>query len=129
MIENGPTYINISESASKTSTVAVGAGLTAYSDAFELIDLNDFSLEYKLAGTGILSVKLQLQERQSKNVAWCIPDNMADIRPNVVDKEQHICRLGPLPGRYIRIVVIEQTTTVTDTVATIRIIAQRKYPV
>ena len=128
MLDNGPIYLNISENTSKVSTVAVGAGLTAYSDAFELIDLNDFSLEYKLAGTGILSVKLQLQQRQSKDVSWCIPDNMADIRPDVTDTNQHICRLAPLPGRYIRIVVIEQTTTVADTVATIRVIAQRKYP-
>lgn len=128
MITNGPIYIPISESTEVTSTVAVGAGLTAYSDAFELVDLNDFSLEYKLAGIGILGVKLQLQQRQSKDVAWCIPDNMADIRPNIVDDDQHICRLGPLPSRYIRIVVIEQAILGVDTVVTLRIIGQRKYP-
>ncbi len=129
MIENGPIYLNISTSATvKVSTITIGAGATGYSDAFGLIDLNDFSLEYKVAGTGIVSVKLRLQERQDTNRDWCIPDNMADIRPNVVDKNQHICRLAPLPGRYIRIEAIEQTKSVTDTVVTIRVIAQRKYP-
>ena len=129
MRDNGPIYIPISTNAdTKVSTISIGAGETDESDAFELIDLNDFSLEYKVAGTGSVSVRLRLQERQDTDREWCIPDNMADIRPKVSNKNQHICRLAPLPGRYVRIQATELTGITTDTVVTVRIIAQRKYP-
>ena len=128
MINNGPIYIPVSSSIETSSTISLIAGGTGYSDIFELIDLNDFSLEYKINCTGTPNVKLELQERGSADVDWCIPDNMAAIRASVTDKNQHLCRLAPLPARYIRIKATELTTTVDDTVITIRIIGQKKYP-
>ncbi len=129
MITNGPIYINISGSQTVVvSTISLDAGGVGYSNIYEVIDLNDFSLEYKIACTGTPGVKLQLQERGSEDVDWCIPDNMADLKASITDKNQHLCRLAPLPARYIRIKATELTTTVDDTVVTIRIIAQRKYP-
>ena len=130
MITNGPIYLNISGSRTVVvSEIALDPSGVGYSSAYEVIDLNDFALEYKIACTGTPGVKLQLQERGSEDVDWCIPDNAADLKASATDKNQHLCRLMPLPARYIRIKATELTTTVDDTVVTVRIIAQRKYPV
>lgn len=127
MIDNGPITLKISGGSAKSSTISIGAAETGYSDAFELIDCDDFSLAYKIACTGTPDVKLQLQERVNSTDNWCIPDNMADLASSITDKNQHICRLAPLPARYLRIVAVEQTSVVDDTVVTVQIIAQRKF--
>lgn len=128
MITNGPVYLKPVGSSDDYATISIGAGETGYSAAFELIDLNDFSLEYKANCTGSPNVKLQLQERGSVDVDWSEPDNMGSIKAALEDKNQHLCHLAPYPARFIRIKAVEQTITVTDTVITIRVIAQRKYP-
>jgi len=128
MITNGPVYLPVSGSDVTYSTISIAASGVGYSDIFELIDLNDFSLEYKIACTGTPGVKLEFQERGSADVDWCAPDNTAAIKASATDKNQHLCRLALLPARYVRIKATELTTTVDDTVITIRIIAQRKYP-
>jgi hypothetical protein len=128
MIDNGPVYLKVSGSTETYSTISLDAAGVGYSDIFELIDLNDFSIEYKVACTGTPSVKLQIQERGSSGVDWVIPDNMANIQSALADKNQHLARLSLVPARYVRIKATELTETVDDTVITIRIIAQRKYP-
>jgi hypothetical protein len=127
MISNGPVYIKTT-TGELVSTISIAASATGYSEAFELIDLNDFSVEYKAACTGIPNVKLQIQQRASESVDWATPDNMADIKGSLVDKNQHLAKLAIVPARYIRIKAVEQTTSVDDTVITIRIVGQKKYP-
>lgn len=128
MISNGPVYIKVSESDVVVSTISIDKSEVGYSDAFELIDLNDFAIEYKVECTGIPNVKLQVQQRAHKDVDWATPDNMADIKSALTDKNQHLAKLAIVPARYLRIKATEQTGSVDDTVITIRIVAQKKYP-
>jgi hypothetical protein len=127
MITNGPVYLNVSRSALNYSTFSVVKNMTAYSDIFELVDCDDFSIDYKITCTGTPSVQFQLYVKAGDDSDWVIPENTADINSSCTDKNAHLARLALPPARYIKILCTELTNSVTDTVVTIRIIAQRKY--
>ena len=125
METNGPIIIpNVDGNLSEA--VAVGVGATVYSKAFRLVDLNEFALEYKIACTGTPDLQMQLQQ-SSDGVNWYIPDTLADIHAGVTDKLQHGVQLSPITVGYLRIKLIEATTTVSDTVVTLKLSCQRKY--
>ena len=120
--DNGPII-------TETDEISVGAGETAYSDAFLIVDQDTFALEYKVACTGSPNLKIQLQQRSSSSIDWYIPTNMPDVVPSLTDKNQHGIRLGPIPIAWIRFKITEQTSTVTDSVLTISLSVQKRYSV
>lgn len=121
MLENGPKSIS-------SEDVAVSKGAVAYSAAVDLCDLSDFALEYKVDCTGTPNVKLEIQQKsEHASSDWATSDTTADINSSVTDKNQHNCRLAPVPVRYARIKITELTDIVTDTVVTLRVSAQKKF--
>ena len=125
METNGPIIIpNVDGNLSEA--VAVGVGATVYSKAFRLVDLNEFALEYIIACTGTPNVQMQLQQ-SSDGVNWYIPNTLADIFDGATDKVQHGVQLSPITVGYLRIKIIEKTTTVTDTIITLALSAQKKF--
>lgn len=128
MLSNGPVVIKPKGSANDYSLITVGAGETKYSEAYSLIDLNSFALEYQAACTGTPNVKLKVQQ-STDNVNWYTPDTFADIKSSLTDKNLHGARLAPIPVQYLRISAQELTTTVTDTVITVRLSVQKRFTV
>ena len=127
MITNGPIYLPVSRSSALFSTFSVVKNSTAYSDIFELVDCNDFAIDYKITCTGTPGVQFQLYVKAGDDSDWVIPENTADINSNCADKVAHLARLALPPARYVKILCTELTNTVTDTSVTIRIVAQRKF--
>lgn len=125
MIENGPKLMKPKGSASESTTASPAASGTATSEAYDLIGMNEFALEYQIACTGTPNAKIQLQQ-SSDNSNWYIPDNIADINSSVTDENLHGIKLGPIPVRYLRLKVTELTGIVSDTVVTFKVSAQRK---
>lgn len=122
MIDNGPIVPD-----ANIKTVAVGAGEEGYSEAFDLVDLSVFALEYKVECTGTPNVKLEIQQRSDPTVDWYTPNIMADIETSLTNKNQHGCYISPIPIRYMRIKVTEQTESVADTVVTLRLSVQKRF--
>ena len=128
MIDNGPVVVkNLADPRATEEAVSVGADAIAYSEAWSLVDLSSFALEYKVAATGTPSVKLELQQRSSPDVGWSDPKTLADIESNVNDKNQHSTQLFLITLAQMRIKITELTTTVSDTVVTLRLSAQKRY--
>lgn len=125
MLDNGP--IVVPNTAGNTEeAVAVGKSATAYSESFCLVDLNEFALEYQVACTGTPDVQIQLQQ-SSDDTNWYVPDTLSDINAGVTDKVLHGVKLSPIPVKYLRIKLIEGTTTVEDTIVTLKVSAQKKF--
>lgn len=117
---NGPIILS-------SQTISIGAGETGYSTGVGLVDLADFALFYQVACTGTPSVKLELQQ-STNDSDWFSPDLMPVIKASVADKDPHGTQIFPISVQYIRIKATELTTTVDDTVVTIKISVQRRYP-
>jgi hypothetical protein len=126
MLENGPKLIKPKGLTTEYSEVSVGAGATGFSDAWDLVDLSSFALQYQAACTGTPGVKLELQQ-SSDNSNWFIPDTVADINSSLTDKNLHGTQLTPITMRYLRIKVTELTTTVSDTVMTLKLAVQKRF--
>ena len=130
MLQNGPRVIKPKGIDTEYSTVSVAkspdAGYIGYSDAWELVDLSNFALEYQAACTGTPGVKLEI-EQSSDNSNWYTPETIADINSSLTDKSLHGQQLSPITMRYLRIKVTELTTTVTDTVVTIKLSVQKRF--
>ena len=126
MIQNGPTIIKPKLLDTLYATVSVGASETGYSDYWDLIDVSAFALEYKVACTGTPNIKIQVQQ-SSDATNWFTPDTYADIVPSVTDKNQHGCLLSPIPVRYLRLVITEQTESETDSVVILKVSAQKRF--
>lgn len=126
MIENGPKLMKPKGSTSESTTASPAASGAAFSEAYDLVDLDTFALEYQIACTGTPNVKIELQQ-SSDNANWFIPDNSADINSSVTDKNLHGYKLAPIPVRYLRLKVTELTGIVSDTVVTFKVSAQKRY--
>lgn len=126
MLDNGPILLKPKGSANNYTTVSVGAGATDYSETYDLIDLSAFALEYQIACTGTPNIKIELQQ-SSDNSNWYIPETLANIDASLTDENLHGIRLSPIPVRYLRLKVTELTSTVTDTVVTFKLSAQKRF--
>ena len=126
MIENGPKLMKPKGSTSESTTASPAASGTAFSETYDLVDLNQFALEYQVACTGTPNVKIQMQQ-SSDNTNWFIPDNSADINASVTDKNLHGYKLAPIPVRYLRLKATELTGIVSDTVVTFKVSAQKAF--
>ena len=125
MLENGPKVLNPKGLTTNYSEVSVGADATAYSDSWELIDLSSFSLFYEVACTGTPNIKLEIEESVD-NSNWAAVDNSAAIKASLTDKNLHCTMLQLVTARYFRVKVTELTTTVSDSVLTLRLSVQRR---
>lgn len=130
MLANGPVRLKIKDTTNTlVSTVSVGAGAVGYSDAFDLADCSSFGIEYIVTCTGTPGVKLEYQQRSDTDIDWYTPDNFAAIKASLTDKNQHGGILSPITVKYFRVKITELTTTVADTVVTIRISGQKRFSV
>jgi len=124
MRENGPKVLE--DRYNGTQAIAVGSGAVAYSAAVSLTDLSDFALEYKVACTGTPDVKIEMQQC-SDGVNWYTPKGFNAIEDSVTDKAQHGAQITPITVEWVRFKITENTSTVTDTVVTLKINVQRKW--
>lgn len=130
MKDNGPIVIkNIATTPAFEEAVAVAQDSVAYSEAWSLVDLSSFALEYKVAATGTPSVKLEIQQRSSPDVDWSDPDTLANIVSNVSDKNQHSVQLTGLITLAEFRVKVTELNAATGTVVTLRLSAQKRYTV
>lgn len=126
MVDNGPIVRNPRGSTNNYSTASPAAGLSAYTETFDLCDLDVFALEYQAACTGTPSAKIEMQQ-SSDNENWYIPDNMADINSALTDENLHGVKLGPIPVRYMRLKVTELGGVISDLVVTFRLSVQKRF--
>lgn len=126
MLENGPILRKPKGSTNDYTTASPAAGLSAYSESFDLCDLDVFALEYQAACTGTPSAKIEMQQ-SSDNSNWYIPDNTAEINLSLADKNLHGIKLGPIPVRYMRLKVTELGGIITDLVVTFKLSVQKRF--
>lgn len=79
-----------------------------------------------MAATGVVSVKLELQQRSGPDVDWSDPKTLAAIDSNVNDKNQHSTQLFPITLTEMRVKITELGAA-ADTVVTLRLSAQKRY--
>ncbi|TSA28627.1 hypothetical protein D4R71_00550 [bacterium] len=127
MRDNGPIVVknNATPRVESEEVSAVRDDVT-YSAGWTLVDLSSFALEYKVAATGIPSVKLELQQRSGPGVDWSDPKTLADIDSNVNDKDQHSAQLSLITLAEMRVKITELDVA-DDTVVTLRLSAQKRY--
>ena len=128
---NTPTVIPVTLVASVS--IAVGAGLTIYTDAIDLSNVDQFSVGYKVACTGVPNVKIEIEQCMTKptanaaDVTSVVPETFGDIVAALTDKNQHLQLLEPICTRYMRFKITEQTGIVADTVLTMNLSMQNKF--
>ena len=126
MIQNGPELVKAIGESTTTTTIAVVASATGYSAVYDLVDLSVFALEYQVACTGSPNITVTI-EQSTDNSNWAEPDNMKSVVTNLTNKNLHSTQINPVTLRYIRFKVVELTTTVSDTVLSIKLSAQKRF--
>lgn len=132
MEANGPIAIALTTAAG-LAAIPVGISATVYTKAIAISDCDQFALSCILAATGTPGVKIQMQQSYklpategASDAAWVVPESISDIFTDLADKTQHHKALAPVPVKYIRFALIEQTASVTDTVFTGFLSVQKK---
>lgn len=126
MIQNGPILTRGINESTNINTIPVGAGATAYSAVFNLVDLSTFAIAYQVAGTGTPNITITV-ECSTDNVNWFEPDNMRNIITNLTNKNLHGAQVGLVSFQYTRFKIIENTSTVSDTVVSLQLSAQKRF--
>ena len=127
MIDNGPILIK-NTSKNLSEAVAVPKGGTATSTPWKLIDLTSFALEYKVAATGTPNVKIEI-EQSSDGENWYTPDNISDVVASATDKNQHGIQLTQaITVQHLRAKFTDTLNSVDDTVVTVNLSAQKRFP-
>jgi len=108
----GPRVRAILSSLS-VAAIPIGAGLTVYSVSFSLKYAEYFGVAYKAASAGAIDLTIQLEQsfrlpttEGAADVAYVIPESMADIDTNLNDANWHITSLSPIALPYGRFKII-----------------------
>lgn len=114
--------------------IAVGAGLTVYTDSFKFGDVNEFAIAYILTATGTPSVKIEMQQSFFKpdieNIAdsnFFIPKSVGDLETTLTSKTMQGGQLSPITAPYIRFKITDNNGGATDTVIKIWLSLQKKF--
>ena len=118
MLLNGPIVIGSAQA------ISVASSAIAYSNAWGLTDLNNFALEYKVAGTGTPDVDIDM-EQSSDAVNWYTPNTISQIVTSCTDTNQHGLAITPICVRFLRFKVTEGAG-LSDCVVTLKLSGQRK---
>jgi len=122
---NEPKAVSIKKDGS--ASIAVGVGAVVLTDAIRLGGVNNFALEYKVSCTGTPNIKIEVMQC-SDGVNFYVPDNMADVVTALADKDYHGAMIAPICVPWIRFRITEVTGIVTDSVMTINLSLQSKFP-
>lgn len=121
MIDNGPIV-----KANNVDSVAVAGEVVAYSKAFDLVDVDEFALEYQAACTGNPNIKMELQQC-SDEANWYLPDTMSEVVSSLTNKSPHGVQLSPITVRYMRIKITGLTGNPSDTVISLKLSLQKRF--
>ena len=115
------------------TNIAVGKGLTVYTNAVKFGGVNDFALSYIVTCTGIPSIRIQMEQGINKptieNVAdagFGVPKTVGDIETALTSKTIQHMQLTPVTLGYIRFKITDNDTGPTDTVVNMWITLQKK---
>ncbi len=108
---SGPDVLPIKLAGSVS--IAVGAGVTIYTDAIKLEGLDTFALAYIADGGAGISVKIEMEQSivaPTPNVAdvnSVVPETVADVNTALVDKLFHLQAIFPVSVKYMRFKITE----------------------
>lgn len=130
---NAPQKIPVTL-ASGSVAIAVGAGATVYTHSIDLANLDTFSLGYKVANTGVPSIKIEMEQSDvlpategAADTNFVVPETISEVDPALGDNNVHRTALFPICCQYVRFKITELTTTVADSVLTMNISAQNRF--
>lgn len=127
---NGPATIPVLLAGS--ANIAVGAGLTIYTDAIRLDGLDTFALTYIATDAGLLSVKIEMEQSivaptaNAADVNSVIPETVSEINAALVDKLLHIQAIFPVGVSFIRFKITENGVS-ADTALVMNLSVQNRF--
>ena len=128
---NAPQVIPVTLAAS--AAIAVGAGLTVYTDVIMTDNVDTFSVEYKAVCTGLPNVKIEMEEclvEPTANASYTrsvVPETISEIVAALVDSNYHLAAFFPVCARYVRFKITELSAVTADTVLTMNVAAQNRF--
>ncbi|MFA5165611.1 MAG: hypothetical protein WC481_08650 [Candidatus Omnitrophota bacterium] len=130
---NAPTIISVL-TAAESASIAVGAGLTVYTKAIDLSNVDQFALSYKVACTGVPNIKIEMEQSVVKpttegaaDANFVVPETIADVDASLTDEDVHIKALSPVCVQFIRFKITEVTGVVADSVLTMNLSVQNRF--
>lgn len=121
---NAPQAISVLTSASSASLALATSGVL-YTKAIDISNLSNLVLGIILAGTGSVSVKVEIEESYKKpetegasDASFVVVNGVSDVVSNLAVKTQKYYPLSASGLRYVRFKITELTGASTDTVAT-----------
>lgn len=114
--------------------IAVGKGLTVYTDSFKLGDANEFALVYIQAATGIPNIRIEMEQgrvspatENAADVNFGVPKNAGTIETALTSKAVQMTQLTPIALNFIRFKITDNDTGPTDTVVNMWLSTQKKF--
>jgi len=128
---NGPVSIPVTLATS--ASLAVGAGLTIYTDAIRLDGLDTFALAYIAACTGAPNVKIEMEQSivaptaNALDLNSVVPETISEINAALVDELLHLQAIFPVGVSFIRFKITELSGITADTVLTMNLSVQNRF--
>lgn len=108
--------------------IAIPKGNFIYTDTFKFGGVNDFAIIYKMSGTGLPSVKIEMQQSVD-GTNWFKPASVGDIATALTSQLLQGGPLQPICVSYIRFKITDLTNMVVDTIINMSVVIQPKFGV